>query len=543
MDNPKSSKRLGCNVDDITSKAIGDFGRWQLKVTVLMAMLKMPNAWYQLNIIFMAPPQDFWCEKPELFSQYSDEEWRKICTPLVEERPCFIFDPDMLSLNPRMSKALMPLVPCTKFVYNTTIFERTITSDWDLVCSKRIFIFIIQCTLMWGVLLGGIIFGVIADKYGRKIPLMAGIVIQSVASYVVSILPWFWAWLGVWFILALASGGIGIVSFVICMEAVGGKWRTSIPVLYQMPFGLGSTVMAILAYWLRDWRKLEFALATLSSLYIMYWFWVPESPRWLLATGQTKKALEVLKVAAKENNTEQNLNDTQDLLPKCEGIKEKGPGFIAFFKSKNMRLKTILLSLNWFFTGMAFYTFSQYLGLIADNIFFAVALSGVISLPGGILCVLIISKTGRKKTLWLFMVVTGACFIGIKLVPRYLFPNDWPRLLFAGIGFAGLGGMVPALYLYTGELFPTVGRNAGVGGVTIFARIAAMISPAVVGLDELVPDLPLIIVAITSIAQIFLIIPLPETKGYPLPDTLEQAEQFSNKKYKKQNQEVNEISE
>jgi hypothetical protein len=47
-----------------------------------MALLKLPMAWYQLNIIFMAPPQDFWCEKPENFEKYSDEEWRKMCIPV-----------------------------------------------------------------------------------------------------------------------------------------------------------------------------------------------------------------------------------------------------------------------------------------------------------------------------------------------------------------------------------------------------------------------------------------------------------------------------
>lgn len=75
---------------------------------------------------------------------------------------------------------------------------------------------------------------------------------------------------------------------------VSGKYRTTIPILYQLPFGLGSAVMASLAYWLRDWRKLEFALATFSSLFLLYWFWIPESPRWLLATGQTEKAIGVL---------------------------------------------------------------------------------------------------------------------------------------------------------------------------------------------------------------------------------------------------------
>lgn len=72
--------------------------------------------------------------------------------------------------------------------------------------------------MMWGVLLGSIIFGIAADNHGRKIPLMASILIQCVCSYIVAFMhqyPWF---LLNWFILALASGGIGTISFVICME-------------------------------------------------------------------------------------------------------------------------------------------------------------------------------------------------------------------------------------------------------------------------------------------------------------------------------------
>lgn len=87
-------------------------------------------------------------------------------------------------------------------------------------------------------------------------------------------------------------------------------------------------------------------------------------------------------------------------------------------------------------------------------------------------------------------------------------------------------GSIPALYLLSGELFPTLGRNLGVSGVTTFARIASMMAPAVVSLDSVVPNLPLILLAVTSAIQILLLLPLPETKDSPLPDTLEQAEQF-----------------
>ncbi|KAF9423514.1 hypothetical protein HW555_001069 [Spodoptera exigua] len=441
--------------EDVTSSIIGDFGRWQLKISILMALLKLPIAWYQLNIIFMAPPQDFWCSKPSPFSKYSDEEWRKLSSPHVEEHPCLIFDPDLLAIDPFMDKTLIPLVPCKKFVYDTSVFKRTITSDWNLVCSKHWLTHMCQIVMMWGIVIGGIIFGMWADKYGRQLPLIIGIVIQSVSSFIASILPWYSIFLLNWFILALASGGVGIISFVISMEVVSGKWRTIIPVVYQLPFGIGNAIMAGLAYWLRDWRKLESALGACSSLFILYWFWIPESPRWLLATGQTERAAEILKDITRENKTYVSSKYIKRLLSEREERRQQDPAFLAFLTSKRMRMKTILLSLNW-----------------------------------------------------------GS------------YANDWPRLLFAGIGFAGMAGTIPALYLFSGELFPTLGRNVGVSGVTTFARIASMVAPAVVTLDSLFVDLPLIILTIISFGQILIILPLPETKDTPLPDTLEQAEQF-----------------
>ncbi|XP_026318870.1 organic cation transporter protein-like isoform X3 [Hyposmocoma kahamanoa] len=447
-----SNQKINLEKEDVTSKVVGDFGRWQLQISFLMSLLKLSNAWYQLNIIFMAPTQDFWCAKPTEFDDISDNEWRDICAPKIEEFPCLIYDPALLAAARDMDKSMIPLVACTNFVYDTSLFQRTMTSDWGLVCNRR--------------------------------------------------------WL---------------------IHTVSGKWRMTVPVLYQLPFGLGNTVMAFLAYWLRDWRKLEFGLATCSSLYILYWFCIPESPRWLIANGQINQAAEVLKKAAAKNNRYWSTDQIKRLIPTTRTDNKKPPGFSKFLKSRNMRLTTILLSINWLFTGIAFYTFVQFLGDIGGNIFITVALTGIVSTPGPIICVLIITRVGRRTTLWIFQFFTGLCFIALLLIPRDLCPQDWPRLLFAGIGFASMAASVPTLYLYTGELYPTLGRNVGVGGVTTFARIGSMIAPFVLSLDSTVVNFPLMFIATTTFAQMFLLYPLPETKGKPLPDTLEEAEQIFKK--------------
>lgn len=62
--------------------------------------------------------------------------------------------------------------------------------------------------------------------------------------------------------------------------------------------------------------------------------------------------------------------------------------------------------------------------------------------------------------------------------------------------------------------------------MTTFARIASMVAPAIVSLDSVISDFPLMILAVISFAQIFMVLPLPETKDAPLPDTLEDAEKI-----------------
>ncbi|XP_063362844.1 organic cation transporter protein-like [Cydia amplana] len=515
--------------EDAVVTTIGDFGKWQMRLSIMMALLRFPICWYQLDIIFLAPTTEFWCKKPEAFSEYSDDKWRQMSVPLIEENPCLIFDPEILRTYPTLSRSLIPFVKCESFEYNLSVFTKTLITDWDLVCDRQWMVNFTQVVLMCGFLLGSIIFGKMADKYGRKTPLMISIVIQTLMSYAASFMPSYWMFLVCRFILALASGGIGIISFVLVIEVVGGKWRTIIPVLYQLPFGLGNSVMSGLAYWLRDWRKLQFALSTLSALFILYWFCISESPRWLLATGNTEEAYDVLEKAARINKREFNKSKVKAMLENVKGRPEGVPSFMDFLKLKNMRMRTVMLAITWFFTGLGFYVLAQYLGWIGNNIFLSVMLSGLISSIGPITCVFVIMKMGRKTTLAIFEGLTALCFIFIILIPRDVFTSDWPRLVFAGIGFGGMAGTVPLLYLFSGELYPTLGRNVGVSGVSTFARVGSMVAPVVVSLNELHPDLPLYVMAVALFAQILVLIPLPETKDRPLPDTLEEAEQLGQK--------------
>jgi len=60
------------------------------------------------------------------------------------------------------------------------------------------------------------------------------------------------------------------------MEIIGNEWRTTIAILYQIPFSLGICLMAGISYLQRDWRDFHFTLSALSAAFLVYWWWVQQ---------------------------------------------------------------------------------------------------------------------------------------------------------------------------------------------------------------------------------------------------------------------------
>lgn len=101
------------------------------------------------------------------------------------------------------------------------------------------------------------------------------------------------------------------------------------------------------------------------------WTWtyrfLPESPRWLLAKGRLAEANEILKTLALVNGKELPESFTQRLKQRMTMSRTKseeerlrnGPGVLSLFKTPNMRLKTCLITLNWWVnTFAALYRFN-----------------------------------------------------------------------------------------------------------------------------------------------------------------------------------------
>ena len=74
-------------------------------------------------------------------------------------------------------------------------------------------------------------------------------------------------------------------------EICGPKYRTYFGILTQFPFGIGAALLPIIAYFIRSWKSLQLAISVPCCLLGLYYFFVPESPRWLMAEGRIGKPI------------------------------------------------------------------------------------------------------------------------------------------------------------------------------------------------------------------------------------------------------------
>ncbi|XP_045769650.1 organic cation transporter protein-like isoform X1 [Maniola jurtina] len=470
-------------VDPLT-KAIGEIGKWQIWICFVVFLVKFPVAWHQMSIIFLAPPMKFTCSGNETFG----------------------------------SKCLSN---CTEYTYDHSVFGETIISQWNLVCDRHWLKNLTQTIFMLGILVGNMVFGHLSDRYGRRLPFLAAVFLQLIAGVTTAYSVNWYMFTSLRFLLAIATGGTMVTSFVLTMELIGTRYRDTVGIIYQIPFNLGHLTLPLFGYYLRDWNMFQLAISLPSILFLSYYYLLPESPRWLLTAGRIDDALKIIKTAAKRNGrpTENLQSSVQKMAVEVTSDEERA-SLLALFRTPRLRTRTLAICYNWFVCGFCFFGVSQYIGHVSGNIFTNVAISAAILVPGTLISIYANRILGRKITL-----ISSNCITGLSCLLIIVVPSSTASHLTLGcIGLWGMSISFATVYLYAGELFPTVVRNSGVGLSSTMARIGSMVAPFVATLAHTSAWLPPLAFGIIPLIGSVLCVLLPDTRGKKLPDTLEEGE-------------------
>jgi MFS transporter, SHS family, lactate transporter len=131
--------------------------------------------------------------------------------------------------------------------------------------------------------LGALLFGLLADRYGRRVPLMLNIVYFSTIEVLCGFSPNFTFFLVMRALFGIGMGGEWGVGASLTMEAAPVRWRGILSGLLQSGYSMGYLLAAVAARFLLPawgWRSMFWigAIPALLALYISSK--VPESEAW-----------------------------------------------------------------------------------------------------------------------------------------------------------------------------------------------------------------------------------------------------------------------
>ncbi|XP_056659705.1 solute carrier family 22 member 20-like [Monodelphis domestica] len=342
------------------------------------------------------------------------------------------------------------------------------SKDWDLVCGQKPLKSIVQTIYMGGQQAGSIVFGILSDRYGRRTMLLCSSLMATIVGSCASFMPTYAGYVVFLFLNGVALTGVTITC--LCLSEYQRKSES-----WLLYYGAEAGTAELLA----AWRGKE--LASFGKVVMSY--------------------------------------IEEDLA----GVKAS-PFFTDLVRTPGIRITTFCLMLEWFACGFSFYGLGLDLQKFGFSIYWVQLIFALIDLPGKLLSSISMSYLGRRVTLISFMLLPGVLIIISIFVPQDM-PVFWMILSVLGKGF--LGGAISCLYLYIEELYPTEIRQMGLSAGLFSIRFGAFLSPMVFIGGSYFPILQPLLFGMVPIVSAASACFLTETRGLPLLDTIQEAENRS----------------
>ncbi|XP_072921934.1 synaptic vesicle 2-related protein isoform X2 [Hemitrygon akajei] len=345
-----------------------------------------------------------------------------------------------------------------------------------------------------GMMSSSSLWGNISDQYGRKTGLKVS-VIWTLYYGILSAFSPVYSWLLV--LRGLAGFGIGGVpqSVTLYAEFLPMKSRAKCILLIEVFWAFGTVFEVLLAVVVMPtlgWRWLLILSAVPLMIFAVLCFWLPESARYDVLSGNQEKALATLKRIATENGAPMPLG-------KLIVARQEDRGRIRDLFTPEFRMTTILLWFIWFSNAFSYYG----LVLLTTELFqegdvCSMTVGGrktdgrcsldckylnatdykdllwttLSEFPGVLVTLWIIDRIGRKKTMAVsFIIFSFFALLLFACVGRFALT------VFLFIARAFISGGFQAAYVYTPEVYPTATRALGLGTCSGMARVGALITP------------------------------------------------------------------
>ncbi|XP_071970442.1 solute carrier family 22 member 6-B-like isoform X1 [Engystomops pustulosus] len=456
--------------------------------------------------------------------------------------------------NITLEKSYLPQDSCTRYIsplsndtepclqgertYDLSLFTSTIISEWDLVCERGWMKELGQSTYMAGVLVGAIVHGSLADRFGRRTVILGCLLQIASMGTAAAFSPNFAFYCFFRFMTGMGICGLIINDLGLTMEWIPKNYRPTVSIIQGTCLALGQLILPGMAYAVPDWRWLQLTLSLPFCIFPILIWWVPESYRWLAIKRRSQQALHNLNRVARMNGEKDGTFVTLEMLTHENEKNPKKAPFkstpLGLFRTPAMRRLTISLSMSWFSSSFSFFAIAMDIQRFGFSLHLIQVIFGSAEIPLRILSTIIAAYVGRR-----FAVSLSLIFSGVLILCSLAIPSDLIvlQLSVTVVAKGFLGSSMLCAYLYTAELFPTELRQTGMGFTNMMMRLGAVVAPLVMITKAYAPLLPLVVFGIAPILCGLPILWLPETLNSHLLDTVEEVEargQNSTSKKKKE---------
>ena len=329
-----------------------------------------------------------------------------------------------------------------------------------------------------GMLLGALVSGVLADRIGRVNVVLVALAVTALSCMGLAISPGFVSFVVLRFVQGLGIGGEVPAAATYVGELAQSDRRGRFVLLYELVFPAGLTAVAVVAAWVvpvLGWRWV-YGIGVLPALLVgPILRWVPESPRWLAASGRGERAVGVMEriERAVQRSTGRPL-----------------PPVVAITRAPSARRRylrrTVIVGLLWLLSYFANYGIATWLPTIYTSAFglpvstalaYSVATSAA-GLLGAVAVALLVDRIGRRACLAGGSALAAVTFAALAALGA----NSALELLaLSALGALFVFAVNLGLYLYTPELYPTPMRAAGASLGGAWNRVGVITGPLVVG--------------------------------------------------------------
>ncbi|GAB6032575.1 hypothetical protein CHUAL_011464 [Chamberlinius hualienensis] len=519
---------------------IGDFGRYQIILSVLLLItIAFPGAFVAFSEVFVSAIPDHWCKGPSSLAHLPLEIRKNLTLPTeirdgVEKfERCRMYDVDYDAITNQSAglsiwirNSSWKTKKCNNgWEFDETYYHSTTATTFNLVCENDWWPTLSISLFYAGSVIGSVACGWITDKYGRRNSFFINLFFVILLPLISAFSPSYEFYVTIRFLIGFTFPGVFQVPFILALEMVGKEYRTAIGMLASASWGISTTVLGGIASLIRSWSKLIIVTTIPLTTIATYWWFLPESPRWSIAQDRLEEAEKTMQKIAKINRRKASENLIQKYsttgTDKKEEVGMTSP--FVLYKTPNMRKKMLLINLIWVINAIVYHMLSYMSAKLGVSDYLAFALLGLVETPSCLLSWWAMQRWGRRLTTFVAMLV-----VGIVCMANGFVPEDYSVLnvILPTVGKFFITGTFSIVYIFAGELLPTVARGTGLSFMSVVAAITMVPSPYINYLVVYSRTLPLIILGLMSLVGGVAAIFLPETLGISLPQTMEDGEEF-----------------